>query len=275
MSTVVLSLSDIQALKNKISFLSCRSYSLDEASLDITEYCRQHPLMDAESVGRELKRRVFDATQCTCSVGIAANRQLAKICSNLNKPDGLFLLPSQRNVMIEFMRTLPLRKVSGIGPIAEATLAGIGIETSEDVWEQRFLLARILKRHHLLFYLDVALGFPSSSFEELVERERKSIGHERTFGAQGVSTFEEAETIARELSVKLGNEVQTKGVTGKTVTLILKGIDFQRHSRSKTVDRAVCDFDSLWPHIRSLLADFFAEIGPFRLLGVRLSSLSS
>ena len=248
------------------------SHSLDEASLDITDYCLTHN-MSAEAVGLDLKQRVFEATQCTCSVGIACNRSLAKICSNINKPDGLYILNKTRADIVSFVAQLPLRKVHGIGPIAEATLSAIGFQTPADLWENRFVLSRLFKESTVQFYLDVALGFPSSTFELPEEHERKSIGHERTFNAHGISDFAEAREIAHRLTRKLVNEMQEKRISGRTLTVILKGIDFQRNSRSKTLDRDVSGFDEVWPRLHRLLESLFAEVGPFRLLGVRLSNL--
>lgn len=126
------------------------SGSLDEASLDVTDYCAAHAL-DVETVALQMKRAIAEQTSCTASVGIAVNRPLAKIASNVNKPDGLFRVPADVESIIRFCRALPIRKVSGVGPVSEAVLSGIGIRTVQDVWDHRELLTAITsKRDNLL-----------------------------------------------------------------------------------------------------------------------------
>lgn len=176
-----------------------------------------------------------------------------------------------------FVRKLPLRKIAGIGPVTEAVLSGgLGIATVQDLWDQRQLLARISKKDSLQYYVDVALGFPSSSFEEQEqEHDRKSISTERTVGAEGIDGVAASLQLARGLCSSLAEDVAKAQVRGKTVTLVLKGTDFQRRSRAQSVAVAVSTADELWRAVKRLVEEFQPEVGPFRLMGVRLSALSS
>lgn len=88
------------------------SASIDEAYLNLTTYCQEHH-MDAEAAVSQMRAQVFQETNITISAGIAANTKLAKICSNKNKPNGQFMLPSERTAILSFMRDLPTRKVNG------------------------------------------------------------------------------------------------------------------------------------------------------------------
>jgi nucleotidyltransferase/DNA polymerase involved in DNA repair len=183
---------------------------------------------------------------------------------------------------VAFVQALPLRKIGGIGPVTEAVLqGGLGLSKVGDLWEQRALLARVVGSEALRYYLDVALGFPSSSSaagegEERDKEEgpdRKSISTERTVGAEGVATLSAALAMARALCASLAEDTAKAEVRGRTVTLVLKGVDFQRRSRARSLAAAVGTAEELWPPVRRLVEEFFPEVGPFRLMGVRLSAL--
>ncbi len=204
----------------------------------------------------------------------------------MNKPDGLFRLPHDEAAIVEFVQGLPLRKIAGIGPVTEAVLqGGLGLSRVGQLWEQRALLARVVRPETLRYYLDVALGFPSSSSsgggaperpeaeEEDQGPDRKSISTERTVGAEGVASLPAALALARELCSSLAADVARAQVRGRTVTLVLKGVDFQRRSRAKSLTVAVGTAEELWPPVRRLVEEFLPEVGPFRLMGVRLSAL--
>ncbi len=149
------------------------------------------------------------------------------------------------------------------------------MNTVNDLWEHRELLARIFKKQSMFEYLDIALGFPSSSFyvAEVNEEGRKSISTERTVGAEGVDGIIPTLTLARSVCVQLAEDIaKTPGLSGKTVTLVLKGIDFQRRSKALTVDKAVASADEMWPIVKRLVEEFQPTVGAFRLIGLRLSN---
>ncbi|KAI7627905.1 putative DNA-directed polymerase kappa, partial [Hortaea werneckii] len=104
------------------------SASIDEAYLNITEYCREHN-MEPEDAVAQMRAEVEEKTKITISAGIAANAKIAKVCSNKNKPNGQFRLPSDRSSIVAFMRDLPTRKVNGIGRVFERELDAIGVKT--------------------------------------------------------------------------------------------------------------------------------------------------
>ncbi|CAK7245781.1 MAG: hypothetical protein STHCBS139747_007373 [Sporothrix thermara] len=118
------------------------SASIDEAYLNITQYCAAHGMSPAEVVSK-LRCEIAEKTNVTVSAGIAANTRLAKICSNMNKPNGQFVLANDRAIILEFMKALPCRKVNGVGRVFERELAALGINTCGDVFEQRMMLSRL------------------------------------------------------------------------------------------------------------------------------------
>ncbi|KAK6949104.1 hypothetical protein Daesc_009177 [Daldinia eschscholtzii] len=117
------------------------SASIDEAYLNITEYCAEHNMTPEDTV-QQMRNVIHEKTKITVSAGIAANSKLAKICSNMNKPNGQYVLPNDRNAIMNFMRDLPTRKVNGIGRVLERELQEIGIKTCGDIYPQRQLLVR-------------------------------------------------------------------------------------------------------------------------------------
>ena len=92
------------------------SASIDEAYLNITGYCAEHAMGPADVVS-QMRSEVHEKTHVTVSAGIAANARLAKICSNMNKPNGQFILPRERAAIMAFMRDLPCRRVNGVGRV--------------------------------------------------------------------------------------------------------------------------------------------------------------
>lgn len=108
------------------------SLGLDEAHLDITDYCEANDISTEEEI-KALVQKIRDdikkATQITCSAGIGCNKMIAKICTDLKKPDGQTFMPSDLKTVKEFMCGLPIRKVPYIGKMIELTLNNLGIET--------------------------------------------------------------------------------------------------------------------------------------------------
>lgn len=251
------------------------SQSLDEASLNISAHLRSHQC-SALSVALELQQRVErDTGGCTCSVGIAPNRALAKIASNQNKPHGVFELAPSRDALVAFMHTLPLRRVCGIGPVAEGVLTeGFGLRTCGGLLEARHDLARVVSQRSLLWYLNVALGFPDSEAEAQrpdKKRDRLSMSCEHTSGA--VDEVAPALAIAFQLAERLAGDMQQRGVRGSCLTLKLKGVDFRVHSRSVSLPAPVNDAQVLKTRLRALVEEELRVTGPVRLIGVRMSTL--
>lgn len=125
-----------------------QSASIDEAYLNITEYCCENR-MEPQDVVQQMRDEIHERTRITVSAGIAANAKLAKICSNMNKPNGQYVLLNDRNVIMSFMRSLPTRKVNGIGRVLERELQEIGVKTCGDIFPHRQLLVCAQSTFHL------------------------------------------------------------------------------------------------------------------------------
>jgi len=151
----------------------------DEAYLNITVYSKQHDL-DPDECVRRMRQRVFDETKLTVSAGIAANKMLAKICSDKNKPNGQFHLPHTSEAIRDFMRELPIRKIPGIGRVSERLLDSIGVKTCGDIYKCRGVLLLLDKQFGLHSMLRVHLGIASNVVQPRAREETKSLGSERS-----------------------------------------------------------------------------------------------
>ena len=137
---------------------------------------------DIESAVEELRARVLLETKLTCSAGIAANCLLAKICSDKNKPNGQFMLANEKEVIIDFMNSLSIRKVNGIGKVTESLLNGLGVKTCADLYESRNELFLLFSKSSFQYFLRVSLGVGAiPDVDGDSKEERKSMSCERTF----------------------------------------------------------------------------------------------
>ena len=118
------------------------SASIDEAYLNITAYCDENHSEPHEVVQR-MRVEILETTKVSVSAGIGANAKIAKIASNLNKPNGQFQVPNEREAIIEFMRGLPVRKVNGIGRVFERELESVGVKKCGDIFPHRALLTKL------------------------------------------------------------------------------------------------------------------------------------
>lgn len=154
--------------------------SIDESYLNVTEYCQDHDMSPADAVA-QMRRQVHLRTSITVSAGISCNAKLAKICSNINKPNGQFVLPNDRAAIMTFMRDLPCRKVNGIGRVWERELKAIGIQTCGDIYGQRQFLNSLFGDKAFEFLVQCHLGLGRTDVQPAEEYERKSVGTESTF----------------------------------------------------------------------------------------------
>lgn len=242
--------------------------SLDEAYLDITEVCRERDL-SSDEVAEELRRSVFEETGLTCSAGVAPNRLLAKVCSDINKPNGQFVLPNDRMAVMTFISSLPIRKVGGIGKVTEHILRDVfGINTCEEMLQKGGCFCALFSRSSADFFLSVGLGLGRTDASQV--RVRKSMSNERTFSA----TEDEALLYQKlaELAEMLATDLKKEGLRGRTLTLKLKTASFEVRTRAVTLQRHICSREDILLHARKLLK---AELpSSLRLMGLRVSQFN-
>lgn len=248
------------------------SASIDEAYLNITEYCEQHH-MDPEDVVSRLRAEVHEKTKITVSAGIAPNAKIAKICSNRNKPNGQFMIPSDRAAIMTFMAELPCRKVNGIGRVFERELAEIGVKTCGDIYPQRAYLSKLFGDKAAHFMLQTYLGLGRTNVQPAEEYERKSVGTEGTFGDMSDPT--ELRDRLMHTAVELQGDCERTGFKGRTLCLKIKLHTYEVLTRQMTPPFAVWKKDDLYKYSLPMLAKLEQEIPgmKLRLMGLRLTHL--
>ncbi|KAI4371373.1 hypothetical protein MLD38_019616 [Melastoma candidum] len=239
--------------------------SLDEAYLDITKVCQERGLPGA-SIAEELRIAVFEEAGLTCSAGVAPNRLLAKVCSDINKPNGQFVLPNDRRAVMTFISSLPIRKIGGIGKVTEHILRdAIGIHTCEDMLQKGGHICALFSGSTAEFFLSVGLGLGRTDHPKA--QLRKSISNERTFSATSDEVFLYQKLA--ELAELLCADMQKEGLHGRTLTLKLKNASFEVKTRALTLQKYICSKDEIYQYGSKLLK---AELpNSLRLMGLRMS----
>ncbi|EMC94353.1 hypothetical protein BAUCODRAFT_111160 [Baudoinia panamericana UAMH 10762] len=248
------------------------SASIDEAYLNITQYCQDHD-MDPEEAVAQMRAQVFEHAKITISAGIAANAKLAKICSNKNKPNGQYRLPSERTSILIFMRDLPTRKVNGIGRVFERELDAIGIKTCGDIYEQRHYLSRLFGDKAFEFLMSVYLGLGRTDVRPVEEYERKSVGTESTF--HDISDPKELRDKLRWTAEELEKDLKRTEFKGRTLVLKLKLHTYEVFSRQVQPPKAVYTADDLYHFSLPMLQKVEKEMPgmKLRLMGLRCTHL--
>ena len=240
--------------------------SLDEAFLDVTDNSDFQG--SATLIANEIRRQIKRKTRLTASAGVSYNKFLAKIASDMNKPDGLYLIePEHAEVFIE---QLDVRKFFGVGKVTEAKMHSHGIFTGKDLKQRSEIELTQLFGKSGKHYYSISRGIDERPVRQ--SRVRKSIGKETTFG-DDLSDIKEIWTILEGLSASVAKILQSKELKANTVTLKVKYKDFQQITRSKTVSPAIESDQHIVDHLPKLVEK--TEIGsrPIRLIGVSLSSL--
>ena len=248
------------------------SASIDEAYLNITQYCAENGMGPAAAV-EKLRQEVAEQTRVTVSAGIAANTRLAKICSNMNKPNGQYVLPNDRTAILEFMASLPCRKVNGVGRVFERELAAVGVKTCGDVYEHRMFLTRLFGEKACSFLVEAHLGIGRTRVQPAEEYERKSVGTESTF--LSMSDPLELRQKLQHIAGELEKDMQRASCKGRTLVLKVKLHTFEVYTRQSIVSRAIHRADELYNFALPMLSKLEQEMPgmTLRLMGLRCTHL--
>lgn len=240
--------------------------SLDEAYLDVTE--NKKGIASAMQIAMDIRRRIFEETQLTASAGVSFNKFLAKVASDINKPDGMkTILPDEA---LDFLEKLSVEKFHGIGKVTADRMKKMGIRTGGDL--KKFTEIELAQR----------FGKAGRHFYRIVRAEdnrpvnpnriRKSIGAERTF-SEDLSSAQEMKDRLAYISEVVFNHLEKHENFGRTVTLKMKTPAFKIHTRSKTFGGEVRTLAALQAAVFELLDQSLEEIEAVRLLGVTVSNL--
>ena len=241
--------------------------SIDEAYMDITG-C-QRLFGEPQDIAREIKRRIHESVQLTCSIGVAPHKFLAKIASDLEKPDGLTLIMPEQ--VPRFIESLAIKKVPGVGKKMVRQLEVLGIRTLGDV--QR-LPERALLKHLGKFGRRLrALSAGSDASPVTPHTPHKSISSERTLAAD----TRDVKLLKRYLlsqSAEVARQLRQAGVRAKTIVIKIKNADFKTVTRRTTIAVPTQSSETIYKHAAQLLDDFTIT-QKIRLIGVGTTGFST
>ncbi len=241
--------------------------SIDEAYIDLsgTEKLFGKP----EETAFRIKKDISDHTSLTCSVGLSVSKLVAKISSDINKPDGVTIIPPEK--VMGFIFSLPVGKIPGIGSKSEGELAKAGIKKVGDIGKlsPEFVRERYGKFGERL--LEIAAGRVGG--EVVPFSPPKSISNEITF-SEDTDEIELLEKHLMGLSEKVGRRLRKKYMRGRTVTLKLKDSRHRLITRSVTLARPTCQGKMIYTKARELM-EAIGIATKQRLIGVGVSNLSS
>jgi len=241
--------------------------SLDEAFLDVTGWVADGA--EPAAIARELKEEVRRQTRLTLSVGVATSKSVAKIASDMGKPDGLVVVaPGEERA---FLAPLPVRALWGVGPKTEQRLRAAGIVTIADLARRSDADAARLLGSWGPFLRDMARGIDDRGVE--TEHERKSIGAETTF-AQDLPDGPELRRELSRIAEDVARRLARAGVRGRTVALKLRYHYFKTITRQMTLPEPVADAQSIERTAAMLLDAVARPEDRFRLLGIQCSKLT-
>ncbi len=241
--------------------------SIDEAFADITGCERLHG--QPREMAQNLKGRIKKEVGLTSSIGIAPNKFLAKIASDMGKPDGLVVIKPEE--VAGFIKKLPIQKVPGVGKQAHGVLKKMGVGTLSDIakYGEATLIKRLGKFGYRLIQLSEGVDeTPVKSHIRV-----KSISTEETL-AEDTQDTEELKTHLMRQAEDVGRQLRKNNMRARTVTLKIKHHDFKLVTRSRTVERSIQSSEIIYRQAVRLLKRYRLT-RPVRLIGVGVSSLSS
>ncbi len=237
--------------------------SLDEAFLDVTENHKNIP--SATMIAKEIRQRIYDETGLTASAGVSYNKFLAKIASDHNKPNGLFIIKPKDAE--RFIESLSVEQFFGVGKVTAKRMHQLGIKTGLDLKRrsEQELISYFGKAGHI--YENVR-GIDNRAVES--HRERKSIGAETTF-EMDFDSYEDLSIQLDAIAKEVIDRILKKGFKGRTITLKIKYATFKNVTRSRTLPIHVVDFETLYSVGIELLRE--VDISPkVRLIGLSVKN---
>jgi len=240
--------------------------SIDEAFLDVTE--KVSSFEEATALAQKIKQEIFQKAKLTCSIGIAPNKAIAKIASDLKKPDGLTSVPPQK--IREFLDPLPVTKISGVGKKSSELLAGVGIVSIGQLASTHpSRLTEIFGKYGTRIW-QIANGIDE---EEVVTASAiKSISSETTFDEDVLDrtkVMQAFDSIIQDVHAR----VQSQNLLFRTIGIKVRLEDFETFTRARTHTRYTNEKSIIEEYVKELFREFESSPRKIRLVGVRVSSL--
>ncbi len=244
--------------------------SIDEAFLEVAGALKLYP--DPVAVARALKQRIREQLRLTASVGVASNKFLAKLASDMNKPDGLTVVPTAPEAVLAFLAPLPIRRIWGVGAKTAEQLNKLGIHTIGDL--QKFdltTLVRFVGQSLAMHLYRLARGIDDRTI--VTDREEKSISNEETF-EHDLRDREQVRTTLIMLTEKVGRRLRKAGKMACTGQLKLRYEDFTTITRQQPFSRPTCS-DAILLKTALELFERAANERPVRLVGFGVTNLGT
>ena len=240
--------------------------SIDEAFLDVTS--NRKGIGSGTLIAEKIRKEINWKTGLTASAGVSYNKFLAKVASDINKPDGLFVIKPEDAQ--KFIDELPVERFYGIGKVTAVSMHRLGIHKGSDLreWNIESLIRNFGKAGE--FFFKIARGIDEREVE--TDLERKSVGTEITYEKDLTTRFEiiaELYKLEKELIERLSNAE----TTGRTITVKVKFSDFRQVTRSRTLHTYISDFDTLHKEVTAIRKSLKLEGERIRLMGVTVSNL--
>ena len=241
--------------------------SIDEAFVDLTG--SERLLGDAESVARRIKERIRNDLKLTASIGLAPNKFLAKLASDMNKPDGLTVIRSED--IDRILPSLPVTKLWGVGRVTAERMNKYGIRTIGDLLRKPAdWLAETFGNGEADHYRRLSLGLDERPV--VPDHEAKSIGHEETFETDNTDP-EDVRRVMLDQVEQVGSRLRRHQLVARGVSLKIRFGDFQTINRSTTLPRPTDATAELWDAAGDLFDRW--PFQPVRLIGVAAERLSA
>ena len=242
--------------------------SLDEAYLDITE--NKIGLNSATLIAREIKKKINERTGLIASAGISYNKFLAKTASDIDKPDGLFvILPEDAEA---FVAKLPVHRFHGIGKVTAEKMVKAGIFTGKDLRTKTLEDLKLRFGKSGSYYYHISRAIDNRKVQS--SRETKSISAERTFENNLIELADINQQLDRISRISFERYFKTK-TNGHTVTIKIKYADFRQITRSKTADQSIQSEDELAEIATGLMSEDLLNEEGIRLIGVGISNFKT
>lgn len=241
--------------------------SLDEAYLDVTE--NKKGIKYATTIAEEIKIKIKEVTHLTASAGVSYNKFLAKIASDYQKPDGLFVITPK--MAESFIASFPIAKFNGIGKVTANRMQNMGIHTGNDL--KALSLEKLVREFGKVgaHYYKIARGIDERPIN--ATRVRKSVGSENTY-SNDLQSLDDIIFYITEQMDEVWQWCQNNLVFGRTITVKIKYNDFSVGTRSKTTLIPVLDECVYKDIVLQLVKECYLPNTPVRLLGVSVSNLS-
>lgn len=239
--------------------------SLDEAFLDVSEDKQQ--IGSALDIAKLIKKAIWEELSLTASAGVSINKFVAKIASDMNKPDGLtFIGPSRIQA---FMEALPVEKFFGVGKVTADKMKRMGLHTGADL--KKLTEAELIRNFGKpgKFYYKIVRG--EDDREVQPHRETKSVGAEDTFPFD-LKVLEDMHEELEKIAVVVHDRLRRHGLKGRTLTLKIKYHDFKQITRSESFPQLIDDVDTILATAKKLLEATELDDKRIRLLGISMSN---